>query len=142
MSMQRTLLFLVAAALALTAGGCGKKQAACDMTVSSCTARDMLAVVIEAQKDFFDDHKRYASGFGELQSYLDDWPRGDFIIEEDEAKVFVPKDRSYEIRIKLYPGQTRLKISPQPQTPDGHWEPFCIMQRYDAKLLEKCDILK
>ena len=139
---RRLIPALLLWALMLAPAGCDKQKAAsCDMAPSSCTARAMLAVVMDAQQDYYDDHKSWAQNFEALKSHLDHWPAGSFIIEQADAKVFVPVDRSYEIRIKLYPDHTRLKISPQPQTPDGHYEPFCIMQRYDAKLLEKCDIL-
>ena len=126
------------AAAALPSQGCGKR---CNASDSVCVANALLAEIWKAQNRCKEETGRWCEDFSLLDKYAKLRVEGKFVVQTADSKVFVPPDRSYEIKVKIYRDHLRALISPPPKPAKGKKPPFCIMRRYGEEKTRICTFL-
>ncbi len=141
MKIIKLFVFAAAGMAALCAASCSKGSDSCKASKATCAARATMEKVYEAQMDYAKKNGKYCVDFKELKPFINGMPELEDFASEPAKLTLLPKDKSFELTVKIYEDHMRVKIAPEPISPQGTREPYCLMRKYGEKKVETCPFI-
>lgn len=142
MKLFNVIIIIVAAATAFGfVASCSKSGETCKASKATCAARAAMEKIYEAQMDYGKKHGKYCVDFKELKPFINGMPELEDFASEPAKLTLLPKDKTFELTVKIYEDHMRVKIAPEPISPQGTREPYCLMRKYGEKKVESCPFI-